>query len=129
MDESDYALTDLQLAMMRVLWLTPEATVSEVHAALHEERGLAMTTVATVLKRLENRGLVRHRSEGRQYVYRAAVSEKEVRRSMVSQLMDRLFQGDVTALVSHLLTDRAIEAGDLASVKKLLAQHEGEDES
>ena len=117
---ADLELTELQLDVMRVLWQAGEARVSDVHAALEPERGLALTTVATLLSRLEKAGLAARRPEGRHFVYRALVSEEEVRRSMVSGLADRLFRGDVTALVSHLLTEGEIAAGDLERVKRLI---------
>lgn len=122
--EESYVLTELQLSVMRVLWDLDEATVSEVCTALRDERDLAQTTVATLLKRLEARGLLAHRSEGRQFVYRAAVTEDQVRRSMVSDLTDRLFSGDATALVSHLLSNRDVEPGDLAEVKAMIEAFE-----
>lgn len=119
---SNYAdLTDLQLAMLDVLWERGEATVSDVHEVLLDERGLAATTVATILSRLEKRGVVTHRSEGRQYVYRALVSRTEVCDTMVNALTDRLFQGDVAALVTHLLTESDFSPGDLARVRRLIA--------
>ena len=99
-----HQLTDLQVAIMRVLWDRREATVSDIHEALLPDRGLAPTTVATLLSRLEKRGIVKHRSASRQYVYYPTVSEGEVRRSMVSDLAERLFDGDVAELVSHLLS-------------------------
>src|SRR2546427_9132872 len=98
-------LTELQLAIMRVVWKHGEATVAEVHAEAAPERELALTTIATLLTRLEKAGLVSRRQIGRHYRYHALVSEEAVRRSMVSGLADRLFQGDVTALVSHLLSE------------------------
>ena len=113
-------LTDLQMALMEVLWDRGEATVADVQASLLEERGLAMTTVATLLSRLEKRGVVAHRNEGRQYVFKPLVSRDVVCDSMVSALTDRLFQGDVTALLSHLLTESAISPGDLAQVRKMI---------
>lgn len=115
-------LTDLQMSLMRVLWLRGEAAVSDVHDEAYAERGLALTTVATILTRLEKAGLVARRQAGRHYLYRALVSEEEVRRSMVSELADRLFQGDVTALVSHLLDEGDIAAGDLDRVRRLIEQ-------
>jgi BlaI family transcriptional regulator, penicillinase repressor len=118
-----HQLTDLQLALMRVLW-RGEATVQEITTALEPERRLALTTVATVLRRLERRGLVRHRTEGRQFVYAAKVAEPDVRRSMVAELTDGLFDGNPAALVSHLLTEGDIAPGDLARVKELVAAHE-----
>ena len=120
----DLELSELQLAVMRVLWQKSKAAVAEVHEALEPERGLALTTVATVLTRLEKAGLVAHRAAGRHYLYRPLVSEEQVRRSMVSALADRLFEGDVAALVSHLVSAREIEAGDLARVKRLIEERE-----
>ncbi|HXT50016.1 MAG TPA: BlaI/MecI/CopY family transcriptional regulator [Thermoanaerobaculia bacterium] len=122
MSEEAHLLTDLQLAVMRVLWERGEANVAEIWEALRPERGLAQTTVATLLSRLDKRGAVSHRREARQFVYRAAVTEPQVRRVMVRELTARLFDGDVTALVSHLLSGREVSAGDLAKVKALLEE-------
>lgn len=121
---SEHSLSDLQLSVMQVLWTAGEATVAEVHVALHPERGLAPTTIATVLSRLEKRGLVDHRALGRQFVYRTKVTEQEVRRSMVSELTDLLFQGDPAELVSHLLAARDLDAEELARVKALIEARE-----
>jgi predicted transcriptional regulator len=119
-------LSELQLAVMRVLWQRKKAAVVEVQEALKAERDLALTTVATVLTRLEKAGLVSHRASGRHYLYRPLVSEEEVRRSMVSVLAERLFEGDVAALVSHLVNAREINPGDLARVKQLIEAKERE---
>ncbi|HEX7121761.1 MAG TPA: BlaI/MecI/CopY family transcriptional regulator [Gemmatimonadaceae bacterium] len=120
-------LTDLQLAIVRVLWERGECSVVEVQEALLPERQLAQTTVATILSRLEKRGVVSHRAEGRLFLYRAAVSESQVRRTMVSELTDMLFDGRPEALISHLLSERQIEPGDLDEVKRLIAEAERRD--
>ncbi len=111
---------------MRALWRMKKAAVAEVQAALLPERDLALTTVATVLTRLEKAGLVTHRASGRHYLYRPLVTEDEVRRSMVSALAERLFEGDVAALVSHLVSAREVQPGDLARVKQLIEAKERE---
>lgn len=121
-----HQLSDLQLAILRVLWKRGEATVNQVHEDLAEERSLALTTVATVLTRIDKKGLVSHRTEGRQYVFRAEVSETDVRESVLADLTDQLFRGDVAALVNHLLSDQEISPGDLARVKALIEQKEAE---
>lgn len=118
-----HQLTELQVALLRVLWERGEATVSEISDALRPERALALTTVATLLSRLEKRGIVEHETRSRQYHYRARVTESEVRRSMVEELTEQLFDGDVTALMSHLLTAREVSPGDLDRLKALLEQH------
>ncbi len=117
-------LTDLQLAVVRTLWERGECTVLEVQDSLLPGRRLALTTVATILSRLEKRGLVNHRPDGRQFIYRARVTEPQVRRSMVAELTALLFDGSPAALISHLLADREIATRDLDEVKKLIAQAE-----
>jgi BlaI family penicillinase repressor len=117
-------LTDLQLAIVRILWDRGECTVVEVQEALAPERKLAQTTVATILTRLEKRKIVRHQSKGRLFVYKPLVTEPQVRRSMVSELTDLLFDGSPAALISHLLSDKDIKAGDLDEVKRLIAEAE-----
>lgn len=119
-------LSDQQLDVMAVLWSRGEATTAEVHEGLDQD--LAYTTVATLLRRLEDKGAVAHRNEGRQFVYRACVEEQDVRRGMVRNLVDRLFRGDSAALVSHLLGDRSIEADELQRIEALLKEKGGDDE-
>ena len=121
---SRHQLTELQLAIMRVLWDRSEATVQEIWEALHAERGLAQTTVATMLSRLERRGVVTRRAQSRQYHYRAAVTEREVQHSMVGELTERLFDGDVTALVQHLLTGEDVSPGDIAKIRDMIERVE-----
>ncbi len=118
-------LTDLQLDVVRVLWSEGEATVAEVRERLPESRNLATTTVATVLSRLEKQNVVTRRLDGRQYVYRPTVTENQVRRSMVADLVGSLFEGDPAALVSHLVSDAELEDGDLERVRALLQMDEG----
>lgn len=126
---ADYGLTELQLDIMTVLWARGEATAVEVREALLPERELAPTTVSTLLSRLERKGVVAHRSEGRQYVYRAAVEEARVRRSLVgefTEMADRLFAGDVAELVTQLLAASDVGPDDLARVRKMIEQREAE---
>jgi predicted transcriptional regulator len=119
-----HQLGELQLAIMRVLWESGEATVAEVHRDLGEHR--ALTTIATMLTKMEKKGVVTHRTDGRQFVYRPLVSEADVQRTMVASLTDRLFQGDVTALVSHLITEGEIDPRELERLQKLIARRRSE---
>lgn len=115
-----HQLTELQMAIMRILWERGQATVAEIHEVLRAERGLALTTVATLLSRLEKRGVVAHETRQRQFIYRAIVTEAEVRHSMVHELTERLFDGDIAAMMSHLLSGREISPGDLARIRAML---------
>ena len=114
-----HTLGDLQLAVLDVLWRRDEATVSEVQEALREERNPAKSTVATVLSRLERQGWVRHRRDEREFVYSPEMSRQQVRRSMVTELVDRVFGGDPAELVTHLVTAREVGEGDLDRVREL----------
>ena len=117
-------LGKLQLTIMRVLWRRGEAAVAEVHEDLEAERDLAPTTVATMLAKLEHKGVVAHRTEGRRFIYRPLVNEELVRRSMVDELTSQLFHGDVTALVNHLLSEHSIEPRELAELRTLIRARE-----
>ena len=97
-----HQLTELQLAILRRLWSNQEATVADIWEALHDERGLAQSTLATMLSRLERRGVVTHRTEGRQFIYRALITEADARHSMVSELTERLFEGVPLSNRSHV---------------------------
>jgi BlaI family transcriptional regulator, penicillinase repressor len=117
-------LSDLQIAILRVLWKQGQATAAEVHQTLNAQRELAPTTVSTLLSRLERKGLVRHGTDGRRYIYEAVVAEREVRRSMLARLTDQFFRGDPAALVSHLIQDRDISPDELADVRRLVENAE-----
>ena len=126
---ADGTPTELQLAILRVLWERGEATGAEVQEGLAPSRPLAQSTVATLLSRMERKGLLTHRADGRQFVYRAVVSEEEVRSSVVEEfsgLAGDLFRGDVAALVSQLLTAQDVAPGDLARVRELIEARERE---
>lgn len=116
-----HQLADLQYAIMRVLWQEGEASVARVQEALGPSRARAITTIATMLAKMEKKGVVAHRSVGRQFLFRAKVSEADVRRSMVGELTRRLFRGDAAALVSHLLAEEEIDREELERLKALIA--------
>lgn len=119
----DATLSDLQYQVMRVLWDRGEAAASDVQQRLAEDgKKLALTTVSTLLSRLASRHLVRSRREGRQVFHSANVSERDVKRGMVSNLMGTLFAGDPKALVTHLVRESDLEPGDLETLRRLLEE-------
>ena len=126
--KQDVSLSELQITLMRVLWRRGEVSTADVAAELAEERGLKHTTVATLLTRLEKRGVVAQRREGRQLFYRAVAGEAQVKRSMVADLIGALFDGDARELVAHLMQESEIEPGDLAKVRRRLARGGKHDE-
>lgn len=122
MKSPTHRLGDLQLRILQSLWARPDASVADVHAELKPERDLAHTTIATMLRKMEVRGLVTHREEGRSFLYRARVVADEVNRSVGQHLVERLFEGSLTDAVSHLLTTREVSREELDQLAKLIQQ-------
>lgn len=117
-----YRLGDLQLQIMKVLWKDGSLSVAEVQQRL-DGPPLAYTTVATMLRKMEGRGLVVHRQVDRRFVYEPRVSAEEVTRSMAGDLVDRLFEGSLAATVSHLLQTHEVSAGELERLERLIEEH------
>ncbi len=117
-----HRLGDLQLKIMKLLWSRDEATVNELHQQLQEGKDLAYTTVATMLRKMEARALVKHRVTGRSFVYRAVVREEAVTRRMADHFVDRLFEGSLTDVVSHLLRTRDVSADEMVELERLIAE-------
>ena len=115
-------LGDSQLKIMKVLWGRSQANVNDVLDALGPEADLAYTTVATMLRRMAARGLVTHTTEGRTFIYRPAVASHDVSRSHTDDLVDRLFEGSLADMVSHLLSTRDVSEAEYRKLEKLLAE-------
>jgi BlaI family penicillinase repressor len=119
-------LGDLQLSIMKVLWEAGEASVAHVHTALGGSDKFAYTTVATMLRKMEGRGLVAHREEGRSYLFRAKIGADAVSRSMADHLVDRLFEGSLATAVNHLLSTREVSESELREIERLVAKRRKE---
>ena len=118
-DQRPLRLGDLQLKIMKVLWKLGTASVARVHQELRADR-LAYTTVATMLRKMEARGLVGHEEQGRRFIYAPAVSEEEVNRHTTADLVDRLFEGSLAEAVSHLLQTRDVSPEELDRLERLI---------
>ena len=116
-----HRLGDLQLKIMKVLWDHSSASVPQVHDALRSEQ-LAYTTVATMLRKMEARGLVNHTEENRRFIYRARVTADAVTQSMSHDMVDRLFEGSLADMVTHLLETREVSREELIRLEQLIAQ-------
>ncbi len=119
-----HQLAPLQLEIMQVLWDREEATVAEVHQDLQNGRPLAYTTVSTMLTKMQRNGQVKikRREAGRVIVYAAAIRESVVNHSMVGDLAWRLFHGDVTKMVQHLLESDDVGPEELARLERLIQE-------
>ncbi|MCG8586315.1 MAG: BlaI/MecI/CopY family transcriptional regulator [Pirellulales bacterium] len=117
--KTKYRLGDLQLRIMQVLWREGSATVTDVQQAL-DGQPLAYTTVATMLRKMEDRGLVGHDQEGRRFIYKPSIAPEDVSQGMVHTLVDRICGGSLTDAVHHLLESRDVDPDELDQLEKMI---------
>lgn len=113
-------LGSLQRAVMNVLWEMDQATVAQVRQTLGGSKIPAYTTVLTVLQKLEKKGWVRHRAEGRTYIYSAKRSRETEGTKSLKGFVDRVFQGNPLLLFEHLMDDERIDNETLNALKKMI---------
>jgi predicted transcriptional regulator len=114
------ALTDGELRIMRVLWDRERATVGEVVDNINDANKPAYNTILTLLKILERKGYVTHEKDGRAFVYLPVVDRSQARRSAVSHLLARFFNGSPEMLVLDLLGHDRIDENERRRVRELL---------
>ena len=117
-------LTDGELRLMRVLWQQGPSTVAAVVDVLATgRRAPAYNSVLTLMRILENKGYVRHRKEGRAFVFAALVDQSHARRSAVRHMPDRLFDNSPGSLVLSLLEHERVDEHELKHLRQLIQQH------
>jgi predicted transcriptional regulator len=117
-------LTKSQRELMEIVWAKGEVTVTEVRDALEEKRDLARNTVLTMMVRLEERGWLQHREQGRTFVYSAARPKAASLGMKVNQMVDRLFAGSPEDLVTALIEYRGLSSGESERIRKMIEQAE-----
>ena len=116
--------TDAELAILRVLWNRGPSTVREVAEAMRHQG--AYTTVLKTLQIMTDKGLVRRDDAARTHVYEAAASETSTQRQLVSDLMQRVFEGSAGKLVLQALQAGQASPDELAEIRRLLDSHRAE---
>jgi predicted transcriptional regulator len=114
-------LTEAELRLMKVLWERGESAVAELVSAVSEERPLAYTSVLTTVRILENKGYVRHRQEGRAFLYSPCIDEFEASRSEVRHMLQRFFGNSRERLLLSLLGDDDVSPEELKRLKEAIA--------
>jgi predicted transcriptional regulator len=111
--------TERELDILQVLWEREASTLGEICEALCRDREVAKTTVATLLKLMEDKELVERTPDRR---WKAAVSPQSTRTQIVKGLMDRLFDGSAGLLMAHVLKAGSLSASDLEELQRLLEE-------
>ena len=119
-------LHPLELEVMKVVWKLTHATVNDVLDNI--DRKLAYTTVATTMKSLEKKGFLAHQVDGRTFVYQPLVKETEITHSMLSDLLERLFDNSAEKLVNTLLEVRQTTAEEHNRLQELINNYQPEGE-
>jgi BlaI family penicillinase repressor len=117
MDEISF--TPRELDVMSILWRAGSGTVTEVREALDED--LAYTSVLSALQTLEEKGFVRHESEGRAYRYHPTVAPENAGRSALARIREAVFQGSAELMFAQLVSDRKLKREELERMRRLLA--------
>ena len=115
--------TDAELAILRILWSRGPSTVREVASAMGREA--AYTTVLKLLQIMTAKGLVRRDESPRTHVYEAASTEGQTQRQLVTDLLERVFDGSASKLVMQALAAGKTSRKELAEIRKLLDQRRG----
>jgi predicted transcriptional regulator len=116
-------IPDSELDVLKVLWDRRKGTVREVLDTLKEAgRQWSYATVATLLDRLEQKGLVTSDRSDLAFVYTPAIAEQEVRRKRLDSLVDKLYEGEPGLLVLHLLQQHRLAPEHAKEVRALLEQ-------
>ncbi len=110
-------LTDVEQRILEVLWKEGEASVKDIAQALSEEKQTAYTTAQTMCKILEEKGYAEYRKEGRAFIYRAKISQKEARQGALTSLLNRFFGSSPELLAQHLMEESNINLDDLQSLQ------------
>ena len=115
-------LTEVELQLMNVIWDLKECTVKDVQKALPPERDLAYTSVATVMKILEQKGALASTKSDKAHAYKALVSRSEYEKASLDYLATNVFKGNPTSMVMRLLSDSKLSSDELERIKKVLEE-------
>jgi predicted transcriptional regulator len=117
--------TDAELQILRVLWDRGASTVREVQQELNATKPTGYTTVLKTLQIMTEKGLVRRNEKERAHVYEAQFAQHLTQRQMVSDLLNRVFDGSASNLLLHALASKkAASRDELAQIRQILDELE-----
>jgi predicted transcriptional regulator len=112
--------TDAELQILKVLWGRGPAGLGPVHAAIQENRPVALTTIATTLKTMLAKGLVTRQDGPRGYVWSAAASRGSTATGLLGKLVNHVFDGSARRLIAHLIQEGGLDDRDRDEIRALL---------
>ncbi len=128
-DQDGKLLTETELELMTILWRLEEGSVADVIENLPKGRELAYTSVSTILRILEQKGVLKARKEGRGHIYVPVLLKSEYEAKTVKHVVERVFDGTPVALVRQLLDSGQLKAKDLDELRKLISEASGKEKA
>jgi len=119
---SERLLTEVELELMTVIWSLGQATVKEVVSHLAKERALAYTTVATVMKILEQKGFLFCHKHSYAHLFSPLVSKVAYEGTCIEHMVAHVFDGEPVALVQRLLDAQPLAQADIHAIEEALRQ-------
>ena len=113
-------LTGQELEIMKVVWGREQVTVRDVYETILERRKVAYTTVLTMLRILEEKGYLTKTASEKAHVYTAAEAKERVVGGMVSEFLQRVFDGAAKPLLLHLVENREVSAKEMEEIAAIL---------
>ena len=121
-------LSNAEWEIMNILWKFPEATITQIVAELNKKKFWDKHTVITLLSRMEKKGAVEYRRNGRAKEYYSIISQKETVLEETEQFLDRVYEGSLSLLVNSFLSSKKVSKDELDDLYEILqkAEREGE---
>lgn len=113
-------LGELQRAVLEIIWHLGQASVHQVREHLNLQKKLAYTTVLTALQKLEKAGWLKHRAEGKSYIYYPTRSREEAGARSVRRFMKQVFDGDAVSLFQHLIQETDLTDEELNQLREMI---------
>jgi predicted transcriptional regulator len=114
-------LTELENAVMQAVWDSERCSVEAVYDVVSRKHDLKETSVRTILRRLEQKGYLKHESDGRAYFYRATEPPRSLAARAVRQIIDKFCQGSVEELVSGMVDAKVLSDQELKRIEQLIS--------
>lgn len=116
--------SELEGAVMEVVWANNPCSAEQVREALSEKKALKDSTVRTILRRLEEKGYLRHQTEGRTYLYQPIVSPHKAAVRALQRIVNRFCGGSVENLLVGMVNDDMLTSRELEELARKIAESE-----
>jgi predicted transcriptional regulator len=118
--------TDRELTILRILWDNGPSTVRQVNEAMNQDENTGYTTTLKLMQIMTEKGLLLRDDSQFKHIYRPALTEEKAQKQLVGELLEKAFSGSAEKLVMRALSAKKVSAKELASIKKMLDDFEGE---